>query len=136
MASVWSRRAMIISFGESGFSVFHAGHWSWHRPHSVQVLKSRTPFQLKSSAAPTPSLASSSRSSRSSRVSALPALIIGLAAPRATGERPNITFSGATKMCRCLELSTNIRNTSITPMCSSRLMPIRAVLSGSTVPRP
>ena len=88
MASVWSRRAMIISLGESGFSVFHAGHWSWQRPHSVQVAKSRTPFQLKSSAAPTPSLASSSRSSRSSRVSALPSLIIGLAAPRATGLAP------------------------------------------------
>ena len=136
MDSVWSRSAIIISLGESGFSVFQAGHWSWQRPHSVQLAMSRTPFQLKSSAAPTPSLASSSRSSRSSRVSALPADIIGLAAPSATGSRPNITFSGATKMCRCLELSTKIRKTSITPMCSSRPMPIRAVLSGSTLPSP
>ena len=76
---------MIISFGDSGFSVFQAGHWSWQRPHSVQVVKSRMPFQLKSSAAPTPSLASSSRSSKSSSVSALPAFIIGFAAPSATG---------------------------------------------------
>ena len=136
MASVWSRSAMIISFGESGFSVFHAGHWSWQRPHSVQVVMSRTPFQVKSSAAPTPSLASSSRSSRSSRVSALPPLVIGFAAPRATGARPNITFSGATKMCRCLELSTKIRKASITPMCRSRPMPISAVLSGRTLPSP
>ena len=29
------------SFGDSGLSVFHAGHCDWQRPHSVQVAKSR-----------------------------------------------------------------------------------------------
>ena len=47
---------MISSFGESGFSVFHAGHCDWQRPHSVQVVKSRRPFQVKSSIEPTPEL--------------------------------------------------------------------------------
>ena len=32
------------SLGESGLSVFHAGHWLWQRPHSVQVAKSRMPL--------------------------------------------------------------------------------------------
>jgi hypothetical protein len=36
-------------FGESGLPVFHAGHCDWQRPHSVQVAKSRKPFQVKSS---------------------------------------------------------------------------------------
>ena len=40
-ASMWSRRSMISSFGESGLPVFHAGHCDWQRPHSVQVAKSR-----------------------------------------------------------------------------------------------
>src|SRR5690606_23194584 len=40
-ANRWSRRSMITSFGDSGLPVFHAGHWLWHRPHSVQVAKSR-----------------------------------------------------------------------------------------------
>src|SRR3954453_5155923 len=106
--SVWSRSAMISSLGDSGFSVFHAGHWDWQRPHSVQLAMSRTPFQLKSSAAPTPSLASSSRSSRSSRVSALPPDIIGLAAPSATGSRPNNTVLGGGEEVRALEVGTEI----------------------------
>ena len=125
---------MISSFGESGFSVFHAGHCDWQRPHSVHVVKSSRPFHVKSVIDPTPSVASSSSSSMSSRVTGLPADTSGLTAPSATGSRPNITFSGATKMCRCLEFSTKFRKTSITPMWRSRPMPIRAVLSGSTVP--
>ena len=48
LANAWSRRFMISSFGDSGFSVFHAGHWDWQRPHSVQVAKSSMPFQEKS----------------------------------------------------------------------------------------
>ena len=72
MANDASRSAMISSLGDSGFSVFHAGHWSWQRPHSVQVAKSSMPFQEKSSIVPTPSFASSSRSSMSSRVIGLP----------------------------------------------------------------
>ena len=62
---------MISSLGESGFSVFQAGHCDWQRPHSVQVVKSRMPFQEKSSIVPTPSTESSSRSSMSSRVTGL-----------------------------------------------------------------
>jgi hypothetical protein len=70
----------------------------------------------------------------SSSVIGLPADISGFAAPSATGSRPNSTLIGAMKMCRCLEFSTKIRKTSITPMWSSRPMPMSAVLSGSTVP--
>ena len=29
LAKAWSRSPMISSFGLSGFSVFHAGHWLW-----------------------------------------------------------------------------------------------------------
>ena len=36
-------------FGLSGFSVFHAGHRSWQRPHSVQEEASRSIFQLPGS---------------------------------------------------------------------------------------
>ena len=50
--SAWSRSAVMRSLGESGFSVFHAGHCDWQRPHSVHVVKSRMPFQLKSSTRP------------------------------------------------------------------------------------
>ena len=32
--------------GLSGFSVFHAGHSSWQRPHSVHEVESRSIFQL------------------------------------------------------------------------------------------
>ena len=69
--------------GESGLSVFHAGHWLWQRPHSVQVVKSRMPFQEKSSTAPTPSLVSSSISSRSSKSTGLPPEVIGARPPSA-----------------------------------------------------
>ena len=124
-AIAWSRRFMISSLGDSGFSVFQAGHCDWQRPHSVHVEKSRRPFQVKSWIEPTPSLASSSRSSMSSRVTGLPAEISGFTAPSATGRRPKSTLSGATKMCRCLEFSTKIKNTSITPMWSSRPIPSR-----------
>ena len=45
---------MISILGDSGFSVFQAGHCDWQRPHSVQVAMSRRPFQAKSSILPTP----------------------------------------------------------------------------------
>ena len=32
---------MMTILGDNGFPVFHAGHWDWQRPHSVQVVKSR-----------------------------------------------------------------------------------------------
>ena len=47
-AYAWSRRLRMTCLGESGFSVFQAGHCDWQRPHSVQVVKSRMPFQEKS----------------------------------------------------------------------------------------
>ena len=35
---------MMSSLGDSGFSVFHAGHWDWQRPRSVHEAKSSMPF--------------------------------------------------------------------------------------------
>ena len=35
--SMWSRRPMTRSLGERGLPVFHAGHSSWQRPHSVHA---------------------------------------------------------------------------------------------------
>ncbi len=37
IAKAWSRWSRISILGDSGLSVFHAGHCDWHRPHSVQV---------------------------------------------------------------------------------------------------
>ena len=94
---------MIRSLGESGFSVFQAGHCDWQRPHSVQVVKSRMPFQLKSSTEPTPSTESSSRSSMSSSVIALPSEVSGLTAPSAVrpdGSRLNQMLKKARKRCQ------------------------------------
>ena len=69
------------SLGDSGLSVFHAGHCDWQRPHSVQVVKSSRPFQVKSSTLPTPSAASSSRSSICSKSIGWPPTLIGCSAP-------------------------------------------------------
>ena len=71
------------SLGDSGFSVFQAGHWLWQRPHSVQEVKSRMPFQAKSSTLPTPSGASSSRSSMFSKSIGAPSTMIGERPPSA-----------------------------------------------------
>jgi hypothetical protein len=108
---------MISILGDSGLSVFHAGHWLWQRPHSVHVVKSSKPFHVKSSDLPTPSVEPSSISSTASTENGFPSTMSGLTAPSATGRRPKSTFSGAMKMCRCLEWSTKMRNTSMTPMC-------------------
>src|SRR3954467_11514657 len=56
---------MITILGDSGLPVFHAGRWLWHRPHSVQVVKSSIPFQVKSSILPRPKTSSSPGSSKS-----------------------------------------------------------------------
>ena len=90
---------MITSLGESGLPVFHAGHWLWQRPHSVQVLKSSIPFQVKSSTLPRPNAASSGGSSKST---GLPSWRIGSSGPSALGSRLADTLTGARKMCRCL----------------------------------
>ena len=50
----------MTSLGESGLPVFHAGHWLWHRPHSVQVTRSSSCFQVKCSILPAPKIVSSS----------------------------------------------------------------------------
>ena len=91
------------SFGESGLSVFHAGHWLWQRPHSVQVVKSSRPFHVKSSTLPTPRVVSSSISSMASMEKGLPSIVIGLAAPRAvlpSASRLNQMFGKARKRCQ------------------------------------
>ena len=87
--------------GDSGLPVAHAGHWDWQRPHSVQVAMSSMPFQVKSSIFPSPNTSVSG--SASSKSSTVPFERIGSSAPSAFGRRPNSTFSGARKMCRCLE---------------------------------
>ena len=103
MASAWSRRAIISSLGDSGFSVFQAGHCDWQRPHSVHVEKSSRPFQVKSSTAPTPSVAPSSSSSSASMSNGWPPMVSGLAAPSAVrpdASRLNQMFGNARKRCQ------------------------------------
>ena len=88
--------------GHAGLA--QAGHCDWHRPHSVQVAMSSRPFQVKSSS-PRPNTSVSG--SASSKSSTLPLLRIGSSGPSAFGRRENRTFSGARKMCRCLEYTKN-----------------------------
>src|SRR6476469_775966 len=91
------------SLGESGLSVFQAGHCDWQRPHSVQEVKSRMPFQLKSSIEPTPRVESSSRSSMSSSETALSSEVSGLTAPRAVrpeDSRLNQMLKNARNRCQ------------------------------------
>ncbi len=83
-------------------SVFHAGHCDWQRPHSVQVVKSRIPFQEKSSTFPTPRGVSSSRSSRFSKSRGFPSAIIGGMPPSAvlaSASRLNQMFGKAVNRC-------------------------------------
>ena len=95
-ANMLSRRFMMSSFGERGFSVFQAGQADWQRPHSVQVAKSSICFQVKWPISPTPNTVSSSTFSMSmSGVLSSP--------PRARGRREKATLMGAMKMCRCFE---------------------------------
>ena len=68
------------SLGDSGLSVFQAGHWSWQRPHSVQVVASSSIFQLASLSVPTPNCESSSTFSK---VNGFPSEIIGGSDPKA-----------------------------------------------------
>ena len=81
--SMWSRRPMMRSLGERGFWVFHAGHSSWQRPHSVQAYRSRRAFHEKSSIVPTPRTVSSGTSSKSSSlVTGFPSMSMWSAGPR------------------------------------------------------
>ena len=93
-----SRKSMITSLGERGLSVFQAGHWDWHRPHSVQVAMSKSCFHEKSSIRPAPKTTSSSSPTSSMLMSGVEAR-----APRARGRREVATLMGARKMWRCLE---------------------------------
>ena len=95
------------SLGDSGFWVFHAGHWDWQRPHSVQVVKSRMPFHEKSSSLPAPSEDSSSSSSMSSSVMALPSEVSGFMAPSAVrpdGSRLNQMLGQTVKRCQAMPM--------------------------------
>ena len=58
-ANSCSRRSMINSFGDSGLSVAQAGHWSWQRPHSVQLIRSSRCFQVRWAICPVPKTVSS-----------------------------------------------------------------------------
>ena len=112
---------MITSFGDSGFPVFHAGHWDWQRPHSVQVAKSRYPFQVKSSIFPRPNVVSSLRFSTSEKSIGAPfSSAAGSSGPIPSGSRFVVTFSGAIAMCRCLEYTTMIAKPKITAICASK----------------
>ena len=109
-ALAWSRRVIMSSLGESGFSVFQAGHCDWQRPHSVQVEKSRRPFQVKSSTLPTPSTGSGASSSSFSEAASMASIengwpspiVIGLRLPRAVRpdeSRLNQMLGKARKRC-------------------------------------
>src|SRR3546814_2183079 len=83
------------------------------RPHSVQVVKSRMPFQEKSSMEPTPRVESSSRSSMSSSVIALPLLVSGFRAPSAVppeDSRLNQMLNQAVKRCRSEEHTSELQS--------------------------
>ena len=82
---------MMTSLGDRGLPVFQAGHWLWQRPHSVQVTRSRSCFQVKCSILPAPKIVSSSIVSMS---------ISGVLsrAPSRVGWREKATFKGAMKM--------------------------------------
>ena len=95
-ANMLSRRPMMRSLGDSGFSVFQAGQADWQRPHSVQVAKSSICFQVKWPISPTPNTVSSSTFSMSMSG-------VLYRAPRARGRREKAMLIGAKKMCRCLE---------------------------------
>ena len=104
--------------GDSGLPVAQAGHCDWHRPHSVQVPRSSIPFQVKSSILPSPNTSASG--SASSKSSTLPSERIGSSAPSASGRRENSTFTGARKICKCLEYTTMTRKMTTTATCASR----------------
>ena len=106
-ANSCSRRSMITSFGESGLSVFQAGHWSWQRPHSVQLMRSRRCFHVRSLIVPVPNTVSSVifSGSRSGVVAS---------GPRALGRREKSTLGSDTKMCMCLDCSTKRKKPQIT----------------------
>ncbi|CAB1045860.1 hypothetical protein FRC0552_01996 [Corynebacterium diphtheriae] len=94
-----SRRSVTSILGLRGFSVFHAGHCSWQRPHSVQVETSRSIFQGASSIVPTPSMESSSAVSN---VSTSPSEYNGCNLPNAcepSGLRRKKILKNAKKRC-------------------------------------
>ncbi len=109
----------MTSFGDKGLPVFHAGHWSWQRPHSVQLRRSRSCFQLKCVISPAPKTSSSDSSSGS---------MFGVVAraPRAMGRREKRTLGSDTKMWRCFEYMTTTRKIAMTPICASTKVVSRA----------
>ena len=141
LAYACSRNPIISSFGESGFSVFQAGHCDWHRPHSVQEVKSSRPFQAKSSIRPTPSRSccSSVRSSTSSSPpTGLPSMLIGSIAPSAVPPsllRLNQMFGQAVNRCQAtpiVRFSPITQNQAIEMMIFSAATQTIAVSRAST----
>ena len=119
MAYAWSRRSRMSSFGDSGLPVFQAGHCDWQRPHSVQVAKSSRPFQVKSSILPTPKVSVV-------RVGLLEVERLAVAHHRpqraeAVGAPGEQDVERRQEDVQVLGVArTMTRNTSMTPMCSSR----------------
>ena len=96
---------MTSSLGDSGLPVFHAGHCDWQRPHSVQVEKSRMPFQENCSTWETPKTSSSPGSVKSI---GFPSDTIGWSAPRAvepSAFRLNQMFGKARNRCQATPMS-------------------------------
>ena len=140
-AAAWdcSRRARVNSLGLSGFSVFQAGHWLWHRPHSVHVLTSSNAFHVKSPIAPTPRDASSSRSSMFSKSMASPLTAMGCRGPsagRPSALRWNHTLKNAKKRCQatpivgCAATVINQARDTAILMNATMAMPVSRVTSG------
>jgi hypothetical protein len=107
---------MMSSFGDSGLPVFQAGHWLWHRPHSVQVYMSRKRLNPKCSRAPTPRMSSSPIASTS--------IFSASSLPSAFGCRANSTFGMTVNTWRCFEFSVKFTK----PMSTNRWATRKAVV--------
>ena len=140
LAYAWSRSDRTSSFGESGLAVFQAGHWDWHRPHSVQVVKSSRPFQVKSSTLATPNRSVSG--SAFSKSSGLPPDIIGRSPPSAGADETDrlkkmlknaANRCHATPIVRLTAMTTN--QARLTRIFTSATTVIATALAGRTAPR-
>src|SRR5690606_32408265 len=86
---------------------FHAGHCDWHRPHSVQVVKSSSPFHVNCSTAATPNWSFSG--SAVSKSSGFPPDIIGCRAPSdgaAPPDRLKKMLGNARNLCQATPIVT------------------------------
>jgi hypothetical protein len=90
----------MTSLGESGLPVFHAGHCDWQRPHSVQVVKSSRPFQVKFSTWPTPNTSSSPGVLEVDELAAAAHRLDGAERHAAVGTRLKKRFGNAVNRCQ------------------------------------